>query len=105
MSILSPVSATFGTALVKYKSSMFISSMSYSPTSLLYVTRDMKEKMAGPGDTYAKDTRAYNPEFAAAAGDEEEYDKKIQEVGRSLDVQVVAVSILPFFTWKHYICV
>lgn len=42
--------------------------------------RDMKEKMAGPGDTYAKDTRAYNPEFAAAAGDEEEYDKKIQEV-------------------------
>eukprot|EP00903_Cladosiphon_okamuranus_P009606 g9144.t1 len=41
--------------------------------------RDMKEKMAGPGDTYAKDTRAYNPEFAAAAGDEEEYDKKIQE--------------------------
>ncbi|CAN0085955.1 unnamed protein product [Scytosiphon promiscuus] len=41
--------------------------------------RDMKEKMAGPGDTYAKDTRAYNPEFAAAAGDEDEYDKKIQE--------------------------
>lgn len=36
--------------------------------------------MAGPGDTYAKDTRAYNPEFAAAAGDEDEYDKKIQEV-------------------------
>ncbi|CAN0187059.1 unnamed protein product [Ectocarpus sp. 6 AP-2014] len=41
--------------------------------------RDMKEKMAGPGDSYAKDTRAYNPDFAAAAGDEEEYDKKIKE--------------------------
>lgn len=44
----------------------------------------MKEKMAGPGDTYAKDTRAYNPEFAAAAGDEDEYDKKIQEVSGSV---------------------
>ena len=40
----------------------------------------MKEKMAGPGDAYAKETRMYNPDFAAAAGDEEEYDKKIQEV-------------------------
>ena len=46
------------------------------------VVRDLKEKMAGPGDTYAKDTRAYNPEFAAKAGDEDEYDKKIQEVSR-----------------------
>lgn len=43
----------------------------------------MKEKMAGPGDKYAKDTRAYNPEFAAKAGDEAEYDKKIQEVKTS----------------------
>ncbi|CAN0222600.1 unnamed protein product, partial [Ectocarpus fasciculatus] len=41
--------------------------------------RDMKEKMAGPGDSYAKDTRAYNPDFAAAAGDEDTYDKKIKE--------------------------
>lgn len=42
--------------------------------------------MAGPGDTYAKDTRAYNPEFAAAAGDEDEYDKKIQEVSVSVAI-------------------
>lgn len=49
--------------------------------------------MAGPGDSYAKDTRAYNPDFAAAAGDEEEYDKKIKEVSttiRSEEVQHTA---------------
>lgn len=41
--------------------------------------RDMKEKMAGPGDKYAKDTRKYNPDFAAEHP-EDEYDNKIEEV-------------------------
>lgn len=41
--------------------------------------RDLKEKMAGPGDDYAKDTRAYNPDFAKDHP-EEEYETKIQEV-------------------------
>lgn len=35
--------------------------------------------MAGPGDKYAKDTRKYNPEFAAA-NPEEDYDSKLDEV-------------------------
>lgn len=39
----------------------------------------MKEKMAGPGDKYAKDTRKYNPDFAAEHP-EDEYDNKIEEV-------------------------
>lgn len=39
----------------------------------------MKEKVAGPGDTYAKDTRAYNPDFAAAHP-EDEYEQMIEEV-------------------------
>lgn len=60
----------------------FFSVLSPPPPLFFWVRllRDMKEKMAGPGDSYAKDTRAYNPDFAAAAGDEEEYDKKIKEV-------------------------
>eukprot|EP00904_Undaria_pinnatifida_P008949 jgi/Undpi1/5184/HiC_scaffold_19.g08535.m1 len=43
--------------------------------------RDMKEKMAGPGDKYAKDTRKYNPDFAAEHP-EDEYDNKIEEILR-----------------------
>lgn len=43
--------------------------------------RDLKEKMAGPGDDYAKDTRAYNPDFAKDHP-EEEYETKIQEAMR-----------------------
>ena len=35
--------------------------------------------MAGPGDKYAKETRKYNPEFAADHPDEE-YDAKIEQV-------------------------
>lgn len=42
--------------------------------------RDMKERMAGPGDKYAKETRKYNPEFAADHPDED-YDAKVNEVG------------------------
>lgn len=45
--------------------------------------RDMKEKMAGPGDKYAKDTRKYNPDFAAEHP-EDEYDNKIEEVNEIL---------------------
>lgn len=35
--------------------------------------------MAGPGDSYAKETRAYNPQFADE-NPEEEYDAKLEEV-------------------------
>lgn len=43
--------------------------------------RDLKEKMAGPGDSYAKDTRAYNADFARE-NPEDQYDAKIQQVTR-----------------------
>ncbi|CAN0043712.1 unnamed protein product, partial [Sphacelaria rigidula] len=35
--------------------------------------------MAGPGDDYASETRAYNPDFAKDHP-EEEYEDKIQKV-------------------------
>lgn len=43
--------------------------------------------MAGPGDKYAKDTRKYNPEFAAA-NPEEDYDSKLDEVLDCMDCTV-----------------
>lgn len=51
---------------------------------VLDMSRDMKEKMAGPGDKYAKDTRKYNPDFAAEHP-EDEYDNKIEEVNHTLN--------------------
>lgn len=53
--------------------------------SLGWYVRDMKEKMAGPGDKYAKDTRKYNPDFAAEHP-EDEYDNKIEEVNSKLEM-------------------
>ena len=50
--------------------------------------RDMKEKMAGPGDKYAKDTRKYNPDFAAEHP-EDEYDNKIEEVNELLGYKCI----------------
>lgn len=52
--------------------------------------------MAGPGDKYAKDTRAYNPEFAAKAGDEADYDKKIQEVSYHHHHDIRIYIVIPY---------
>lgn len=48
--------------------------------------------MAGPGDSYAKETRAYNPDFAQDHP-EEEYDQKVQEVRLFIALLMEAVGL------------